>query len=239
MRISILFLFLSICPLAWGEKIHPWLIPLRDSVYENVLNIHRIRMLYQTAKNTANDNLEGAELNVALARCEYFMGRAFQLEKLNDSAIHHFGEGLKFAQKAIDLKPSDESWVALGENMAQMCALRSWAYVLVNGLSVGRYSENALKFNNRNARAYFLIASRWVFAPRPFNDIPRGINIMKSILTDSDPDKCDLYNTYYSIGAGYELLKNPSEAILWVNKSLELYPTNKESLELLDRLKGN
>ena len=239
MRILILFLLLNVCPsLLQAESIHEWLIPLRDAIYEQKLNVNQVRPLYQAAKKKANDTLSGADLNAALSRCEYFMGRALHFEKQNDSAISHYSEGMNLAKKAISEKPSCEAWLILGENLSQSCSLRSWAFTLANGLDVGRHAEKALGFNKRNAAAQYLIAARWVYAPAAFADVPKGLEMMKKILVDGDPNKDDLFNVYYSIGYAYIQLKKLPEARPWIMQSLKTYPSNKAAQELLDKTKG-
>ena len=241
MRIFILFLLLNVCPaFLWAENIPEWLVPLRDAIYEQKLNVSQVEPLYQAAKKTANDNLKGAELDAALSRCEYFMGRALHYDKQNDSAISHYSEGMALAKKAISEKPSCEAWLILGENLSQSCSLRSWAFTLANGLDVGRHAEKALGFNKRNAAAQYLIAARWVYAPAAFADIPKGLEMMKKILVESDPDRDDLFNVYYSIAYSYvnQKVKNLPEARSWIIKALKIYPSNKAAQELFDQTKG-
>jgi hypothetical protein len=81
-----------------------------------------------------------------------------------------------------------------------------------------------------------MVASRWVFAPGIFGNPQRGINELEAILNgDGDPWKDDLFNIYSAIGYAYIRLKKNQDALVWVNRSLVLYPTNKFALGLLER----
>ena len=236
MRKLTLFLLINVCSLVGAENIPDWIIPLRDAVYEQKLTSDEIRPLYQAAKRASNTRLTGSALNAALSRCEYFMGRALTWEKQNDRAISYYAEGMKLAEKAIDIEPSAEAWLIRSENLSQTCSLRSWAYAMANGLDVEKYARKALEFNKAYAAAYYLCAARWVYAPKPFDDVPKGIEMMHQILKDTKPDKDDLFNVYSSIGYGHMLRKNNDEARTWFLKSLEVYPTNKYVTDLLKNL---
>lgn len=219
----------------WGEALPEWLIPLREALYEQKLNANEIMPIYQTAKTTAQTQRSGAALDTALARCEYFMGRALLFEKRNEEARVHFREGMRLGEKAIAQTPSSEAWLVLTENLSQDCSIGPWNYTVANGLNVEKYSKNALSYNKRNAAAQYLIASRWVYAPAPFNNLRKGIEMMQAIFTDGDMEKDDIFNVNLSIAYAHIEQKKYNDARTWLLKALEIYPTNKYAAELLEK----
>jgi len=229
-----LALFLpAFCVGLWAENLQEWLIPLREAVYEQKLDADNIKPLYSAAKTDANANCSGAELNLALSRCEYFMGRALQNEKKNSEAFVHYLEGMKLAEKALETAPSADAWVMRAENLSQSCAVGTVGYAMSNGLNVEKFAKNALSMNNRNAAAQYLVAARWVFAPSPLNNLKKGIVMMMDILDKGDMEKDDFFNVNSAIGYAYVQQKKYAEARPWLLKSLEIYPSNKFVAELL------
>jgi len=232
----VLALFLpAFCVGLWAENLQEWLIPLREAVYEQKLDVDNIKPLYFAAKNAANANCSGAELNLALSRCEYFMGRVFQYYKRNNEASTYYMEGIKLAEKALEAAPSAEAWVMRAENLSQACAVGTVAYAMSNGLNVEKFAKNALAINSRNAAAQYLVAARWVFAPPPLNNIKRGIEMMTDILQKGDMEKDDRFNVNSAIGYAYIQQKKFADARPWLLKSLEIYPSNKFAAELLEK----
>jgi tetratricopeptide (TPR) repeat protein len=219
----------------WAESLPEWLVPLREAIYEQRLKADEVKPLYLAASAAARQHRSGADLDVALSRCEYFMGRVLQYDKRDSEAGEHFVEGMKFAEKAVAAVPSDKAWLMLSENLSQNCTVRSTAYTMANGLDVEKYAKKALALNSRNAAAQYLIAARWVFAPAPFHNHKKGIQMMEAILTEGDPEKDDYFNVYSAIAYAYVQQKKYAEARPWLLKSLEIYPTNKFAAELLEK----
>jgi tetratricopeptide (TPR) repeat protein len=122
----------------------------------------------------------------------------------------------------------------LAENISQSCAVRGTAYAMANGLKVEQYAKKALALESRRAAAQYLIAARWVFAPAPFHNIKKGIEMMEAILTGGDMEKDDRFNVYSAIGYAHVRQKKYNEARPWLLKSLEIYPTNKFARSLLE-----
>jgi len=236
MKVCMLALLLpAFCVGLWAENLQEWLIPLREAVYEQKLNADNIKPLYSAAKTAANANCSGAALDLALSRCEYFMGRAFQFEKRNNEAFASYQEGIKFAEKALGTAPSDGAWVMRAENLSQSCAVGTVAYAMANGLNVEKFAKNALALNSRNAAAQIIIAARWVYAPAPFNNHRKGIEMMTDILEKGDMEKDDHFNVNTAIGYAYIQQKKYADARPWLLKSLEIYPSNKFIAELLNK----
>jgi len=217
----------------WGEALPEWLVPLREAIYEQKLKADEIGPLYRAAQTSAREQSSGTALDLALSRCEYFMGRALQYEERNNEARVHYNEGMRLAEKALAVEPSAEGWLIRAENLSQACALGPLSFTMSNGLNVEKFAKNALAINSRNAAAQFIVAARWVYAPAPFNNLKRGIEMMQAILTNGDLEKDDLFNVNLAIGYAYIQQKKYAEARPWLLKSLEIYPTNKYTAELL------
>jgi len=227
-----LFLFVLSADIS-AEPLPQWFTPLRDAVYEQELKADEIFPLYQETSDNAKNNLSGAPLYVTLSRCEYMMGRAYQYEERKDEAAARYAEGIKWAQKALDIQASSEAWRMLAENISQSCAVKSASYAMANGLNVEKYSKNALAIDKRNAAARIMIAARWVYAPSPFNNYNKGIEMMTVIPQECDSDKDDLFNIYIAIAYAYIQQKKYSQAKPWLLKCLEVYPSNKYAQSLL------
>ena len=210
-----------------------WFIPLREAIYEQKLTADEIVPLYKKINAQAESSLTGARQYVAFSRCEYMMGRAYQYEAKNDLAAAHYESGMKWAEKALAIVENEEAWQMLAENISQSCVVRSTAYAMSNGLKIEKYSKNALALNKRNAAAQYMIASRWVYAPAPFHNHKKGIEMMEAIITGADMQKDDKFNVYSSIGYAYIQMKKYAEARPWLLKALEVYPTNKFVQKLL------
>ena len=219
------------------ESLPDWFIPLREAIYEQKLSANEILPLYRRTEQRAETVLSGAALYTMLARCEYMMGRAYQYEERNAEAAIRYEEGMSWAQKSLDINPSAEAWQMLAENISQSCAVRPVSWAMANGLKVEQYAKNALKLDSRNAAAQYMIAARWVFAPAPFNNFRRGIQMMEEIANTNNAgmQKDDRFNVYSAVGYAYFQQKKYTEARAWFLKSLEVYPTNKYVRSLLEQ----
>jgi hypothetical protein len=128
----------------------------------------------------------------------------------------------------------------LAENLSQSCIIRPVTYVIAHGLDVDRYAKNALKLDSGNTAALYLIASRWVYAPAPFHNHRKGIQMMEDILNTYDErlDKDDRFNANIAIAYAYLEQKKFREAEPWLNRARSVYPSNKYLQELLDKING-
>ena len=236
--LAFFFIFAAgLSPAVLGAQNPPqWMVPLRDAIYEQQLTANQIVPVYNSAKAAARQNLSGAALNLALSRCEFLMGRAYLFEERNEQARTHFTEGLRIADNAVQTAPSDEAWVLRAENLSHICQISSMTFVMANGLKVEEYAKNALQYNSRNAKAQYLIAARWVYAPAPFNNIKKGIEMMTAIIQNGDMGKDDRFNVYSAIGYAHLQQKRNADARTWLQRSLEVYPTNKFASGLLSSI---
>jgi tetratricopeptide (TPR) repeat protein len=238
MRVPTLFLlFLVFCTAGLlAESLPEWLIPLREAVYEQRLTAAGVEPLYLAAKADAVRRLSaGPARDLALSRCEYFMGRVYQFDKRNADAAARYAEGLSLAENVARTAPSAGAWLLMAENLSQACAVRSTAYAMANGLSVEKYAKNALALDSRNAAAQYIVAARWVYAPPPLNNLRRGLEMMEAIITNGTMEKDDQFNVYSAIGYAYVQQRNYADAGPWLVRALEVYPSNKFARELLEK----
>jgi len=226
-------LFLSalllLAPWLWGDDLPDWYTPLRDAVYSQDLASKDLIPYYNTAREQAAKELSGAELSVMYSRCEYMMGRALLYEGNKQDAAAYLEKGMNYAQDSLNQKASPEGWQMLAENLSQLCTVRPTTWVMANGGKVGTYAQNALNLDPGNTASQYLIAARWIYAPAPFRNIKKGINMMEAIIVyfDSRLEKDDRFNVLSSIGYALTLQKNNSEAKDWLAKAMKVYPDNK------------
>jgi hypothetical protein len=230
-----IFLLLTVIP-ASGESLPEWFLPLREAIYEQKLTANEVESIYNDVSARTKNSLSGSSQYIMLSRCEYMMGRSYAFEEKKEEAGRHYNEGINYAQKAMELQESEEAWVMLAENISQNCTVRPTSYALSNGLKVERYAKNALNINSRNAAARLLIAVRWVYAPSPFHNYNRGIQMLAEIQNNSDMEKDDRFNAYLATGYGYMQKKNNTQAHIWLSRAAEIYPTNKFLQSLLEKL---
>ncbi|MDR2364205.1 MAG: hypothetical protein LBD65_07305 [Spirochaetaceae bacterium] len=227
----------------YADPIPEWFLPLRDAVYEQKLKADEVVPLYREVKRRAEESLSGQGLYLMLSRCEYMMGRVYLYdarkdEAWKDDALARFEEGMVQARRSLDIAASSPAWVMLAENLSQSCSIQSVGYVMRYGLDVERYAKNALALDPGNTAAQILMASRWVYAPSPFNNLKRGIQMMEDILNNFDTrlQKDDRFNVCSAIGYAYLQQKNTKEARLWLQRSLSVYPSNQYVQELLSEI---
>jgi tetratricopeptide (TPR) repeat protein len=223
---------------AAADSLPEWFLPLRDAIYEQNLSANEIAVLYAGAKERADAELSGADRLVMISRIEYMMGRAYHYEERKREAIARYEAGMAAAEAALKERDSAEGWQMLAENLSQNCAVHAAAYAIAHGLNVEKYAKKALAKDQRNTASLFMLAARWVYAPSPFNNIGRGIQMMQDIITnyESEMPPDDLFNVYSSIGYGYLQQKKKADAKVWLQKSLEIYPANKYIRGLYEKI---
>jgi tetratricopeptide (TPR) repeat protein len=133
----------------------------------------------------------------------------------------------------VAASPSADAWVLRAENLAHLIQTSGWAFAMSNGLDVERFARNALELDRRNAAAQYLIAARWVFAPRPFNNFRRGVEMMEAIFSEGDMGRDDHFNVASAIGWAHVQQRNFGDAVPWLERALAVYPTNRFAADLL------
>jgi tetratricopeptide (TPR) repeat protein len=225
----VFLLFVANLPLLYGDSLPLWYIPLRDAVYEQQLRSDGLMSLYQQAVQAAEQTLSGQQRYLMLSRCAYMLGRAYQYEGAKEAAAAQYEQGISWAEAALKEGDTAEGWQMLAEHISQSCAVRPVSYALANGLKVEAYAKKALERDARNGAAKYMLAARYVYAPAPFNNYKRGIQMMQDIIQEQDTvlQKDDRFNVYAAIGYAYYQQKHYTEAKPWFQKALEVYPTNQ------------
>jgi tetratricopeptide (TPR) repeat protein len=222
-----------IAALAGADEPPDWFTPLRDAVYGYTGDAAYMERLGGEVAERAKRELSGTELLNMLSYCEFLIAKAYLAEKNDEQSERHFQQGFDYANSSVKDEPTSMGYRMMAENISQLCTLKSTAWVIANGLKVEQYAKRGLKYDKRNAACSYLIAARWVYAPAPFHNIKKGINEMKEILSGSyDLQKEDYFNVYYSIAYAYNRSKQAGEAKSWLEKALEVYPGNKDALNL-------
>jgi tetratricopeptide (TPR) repeat protein len=185
-----------------GDPMPDWFILLRDAVYEQNLSADDIVPLYRRAMERARIEFSGAGQYLMLSRCEYMLGRAYQYEERKNEAAGRYEAGIDWAEQALEVRASSEGWRMLAENISQSCAVRTVGWAMANGLKVEKYAKNALNLDAQNAAAQYMLAARWVYAPSPFGNYKRGIQMMEEIIGTNTMvmEKDDIFNVYSALG---------------------------------------
>ncbi len=211
---------------------------LRDAMYNHSLNHEQLQPLYISAKEDLIKTLFGYDLYVALSRCEYYMGRSYYLGGQKDLAGECYDRGIEYAKKALEINEGDDAFVMYSENLSQNSTVKPTSYTLSNGLRIGSYAKEALKINENNAAAHYLLAAQYIYAPSPFHNHKKGIREMKEILLMPalEMEKDDEFNIISSIGYGYFQRKEYIEALPWIEAALAIYPNNVFAVDLKQKI---
>ncbi len=206
---------------------------LRDEAY-NHGRIARIEVLYRQAHAAVLDaGLDECTSNYWLSRVEYLMARACQSREDLQEAARHYEKGLKLSEASMRNGEFSEGWRMMSENLGQLCVLK-WklpkglGFLIANGPKVKDYAARAAELDPRNASALIILAAGKIYPPVIFGGNPRkGIDMMNEILHLGGAEKDDLFNIYSGIALAYGKLNNNQEAVIWFQRSLELYPSNR------------
>lgn len=214
---------------------------LRDSMYNNPLNHDDLILVYDATVEDVQAELTGYDLYVALSRCEYYMGRSYAYAENKNVAGSYYDKGLEYAQKALDIKEGYDALLMYGENLSQNCAVKPTSYAIANGLKINGYAKDVLKLEPKNGAAMFLRSAQHAYAPTPFHNYRKAIKEMNEILDtpaiilESD----DMFNVTSAIAYAHMKKKEYTEALVWIEKALEVYSTNYFALLLKEQIMEN
>jgi tetratricopeptide (TPR) repeat protein len=206
---------------------------LRDEAY-NHGQFSRIETLYRQACTAVlNADIEECARKYWLSRVEYMMGRACQSREDLQEAARHYEEGLELSKASMRDGEFSEGWRMMSENLGQLCVVKwelskSLGFLIAHGPKVKDYAARAAELDPRNAAALIILAAGKIYPPVIFGGNPRkGIEMMNDILVLGSAEKDDLFNIYSGIALAHGKLNNKQEAVLWFQRSLELYPNNR------------
>ncbi len=223
--------FSSVCAFALSPLS---LVDFRDAMYRDPLNHTVLIDLYEKALKDIESSLTDYDLHVASARCDYYMGRSYSYAQNKEKAAFYYDSALEKVQKALDIREGAEALLMQGENMSQNCAVKPVAYALSNGLKIGKLAKRVIDSDPKNGAALYLFSAEHIYAPSPFHNYRKGIKDMKRILETPEIrlENDDVFNITSAIAYGYLQQKNYADALLWIEKALEVYPTNFFALDL-------
>ena len=121
------------------------------------------------------------------------------------------------------------------ECISQMCALKPVSYAMANGLKVGSLADEVLNIDSQNTAALYLKAARYIYAPKIFADQKKGRKMLLEGLETMPyfpPD--DEFNFNLAMGYSYIQTKDKEEALEYLDKALEVYPSNKYCKTLIE-----
>jgi len=233
-RAFALLLMAATCASLWAERLPEWMLPLRDTVYGQSLTVDEVRPLYLEASAAAWRYTAGACRYLTLSRAEYLMGRSLFSDGRIAESRAHFREGMTLAKAAVGMAPGADAWVMRAKNLAWLGRTGTRAFAVSASVNVERFAKNALEFDGQNATAQYLAAAHWVFAPRPFANLRRGMEMMKAIPGSADMDRGELFNVAVAIGWAHIRQGRHDEARPWILKAMEVFPTNGSAAGLLE-----
>jgi hypothetical protein len=121
--------------LDYRDTLPPWLIQLRDAVYEQTLSAEQIYPLYMDALTRSGNEFADANLLNAYSRCQYYMGMAYLYYKENNKALACFQNGYNEAERSLAIQETADGWVLSAATLSQMCIIRSKAWTMAHGCS--------------------------------------------------------------------------------------------------------
>jgi tetratricopeptide (TPR) repeat protein len=215
-----------------------WFIKLRDVVFEQYLSSNEVMHIYITAKDKAEAINSETEKLVMLARCENLMGQVYEREGQKSKAAAHYEQGESFAQSALAIQQTTDSYYVMAESIALQCNVKGLGYQMLNGMRFINNANNAISLNKHNTAAKYLLAAMYAFPNPPFRDLNKAKRTLDGILeNDNEHMKKDVrFNVYYAMGVVYQKQKKPDDARYWFNMALTLYPTNKDAQNRLEEI---
>lgn len=214
---------------------------LRTSIYNsNIANEDNINQLYK--KTTSLINAENSVTNlIEKSKCDYLMGLFYIDNENYPQAISYLQNSMDLANKSIEIKPTAQGYLALGESLAQICPIMPTSYLISNGLKVGNIAKKALKIDNKLGAARYLVCSIIAYAPAPFRNFSKAQKLYLEILEKDNIDKEDSFNIYVSLGYIHYQKKEFTEADKWFELAAKIYPYNKflQSLQLREYQKDD
>ncbi len=239
-RVIFALLFVSMVPASLFAAEPPARKKLHDAFYNDMTTTaEQYEQLFQDALKEAEKTPAGVTKNVNLAWCYYLMSRICgnagdkkRAEKLGDTAYD-------YADDARDEVENAETILIYTNAIAQNCTLKSFLYVMAQGIRVSGLAKDVLKHNPRCASAMYLRDAQNIYAPSPFYDYKEGIKCMKAILDDPNAEfePFDLFDVNISLAYALINTNQKSEAAPYLAEAAKIYPDNKTLHELMDQIK--
>ncbi len=212
---------------------------LHDAFYNDLATTSaQYEQLFQAALKEAEQTPAGTAKKVNLAWCYYLMSRICgnsgdtkRAEKLCDTAF-------EYADEARNENENAETILIYTNAIAQNCTVKSFWYMMSQGIRVNGLSKDVLKYNPRCASAMYLRDAQDIYAPAPFYNYKNGIKSMKAILADTSAEfePYDLFDVNISLAYALINSKQKAEAAPYLAAAEKIYPSNKTLKELKEQM---
>ena len=238
---TILFLLISLFTLSANlfAAEPPGRKALHDAFYNDLATTPaQYEQLFQDALQEAEKTPAGITKNVNLAWCYYLMSRICgnsgdtkRAEKLCDTAF-------EYADEARNKNENAETILIYTNAIAQNCTVKSFWYMMTQGIRVNGLAKDVLKHNPRCASAMYLRDAQNIYAPAPFYNYKEGIKCMKAILADPNAEfePFDLFDVNISLAYALINSKQKAEAAPYLAATEKIYPYNKTLKELKEQM---
>ena len=213
---------------------------LHDAFYNDTITTSgQYEKLFQDALQEAEKTPAGITKNVNLAWCYYLMSRICgnagdtkRAEKLGDTAF-------EYADEARNKSENAETILIYTNAIAQNCTVKSFWYMMSQGIRVNGLAKDVLKYNPRCASAMYLRDAQNIYAPAPFYNYKEGIKCMKAILADTNAEfePFDLFDVNISLAYALINSKQKADAAPYLEAAEKIYPYNKTLKELKEQMK--
>ena len=209
-------------------KLYNEVKPTLQSSYDKALLDYYMARAYQSfdSVDVAINHNKSMRKGRFVSLFDFYSARKEAI-KFYEMALATIEGQLASYSKKSNLTNSYSDLVALKSDcISQLCLLKSLSYTVGNGLSVARLAKEALSINDKNIRAKMLIASSKIYPPKIYGGDPNGgIELLNQISSDVKNDE-DLFNLYSGYGYCYARLENKEKALSYIQKALDIYPTN-------------
>jgi len=213
---------------------------LHDAFYNDMSTTQaEYESLFESALQEAEKTTGVVTKNVNLAWCYYLMSRICgnngdkkRAEKLCDTAFD-------YADEALDYLENADTLLIYTNSIAQNCTVKSFWYMMTQGIRVSGLAKDVLKYNPKCVSAMYLRDAQNIYAPAPFYDYKEGIECMKAILADTNAEfePFDLFDVNISLAYALINLKRGDEAVPYLAAAEKIYPYNKTLKELKAQVK--
>ena len=156
------------------------------------------------------------------------LGDTKRAEKLGDTAYD-------YADDARDELENAETVLIYTNAIAQNCTVKSFFYMMAQGIRVNGLVKDVLKYDPTCASAMYLRDAQTIYAPSPFYDYKDGVKCMKAIIADPNAnfEPFDLFDVNISLAYALINLNQKQEAAPYLAEAAKIYPANKTLQELM------
>jgi tetratricopeptide (TPR) repeat protein len=204
---------------------------LRDSVYDN-RTLAQAQTLAEEARarvEAQDSGLSAIARNLALARIDYFLGRALKEGGDKKKALERFEFSLASAQRALVAGETNPGLLAAAIALAELCSLRDLGFLVANGPKVLQYAQKILDTEQNNVGAGLIQAQSKAYAPGIFGGDPAKAITQLDRIASANPgnlEKDELFDLLVCRGVALEKQGRKADAKASFSAALELYPGN-------------